>query len=56
VEISAEQAFENLIIPLSEVVGEGDALSTRAMAEEAIRPTPNTAPIAERYPQLHNAL
>jgi uncharacterized repeat protein (TIGR03809 family) len=56
VEISAEQALENSIIPLSEVVGEGDALSTRAMAEEAIRPTPNTAPIAERYPQLHNAL
>jgi uncharacterized repeat protein (TIGR03809 family) len=56
VEISAEQALENSLLLLSEVVGEEHALSTQPIGAAATGLTPDIATIAERYPLLHNAL
>jgi uncharacterized repeat protein (TIGR03809 family) len=57
VEITARQALENsLLLLLSEVVGEQDAVSTQAMGDDAPGLTPDIAAITERYPLLRNVL
>ncbi|MGB9118101.1 TIGR03809 family protein [Bradyrhizobium sp.] len=56
VEISAEQALENSIVPLSDAAAAQDALSTQPVGDDATGLTPDMATIAERYPLLHNAL
>jgi len=56
VEITAEQALENSLLLLSEVLGEEEALSTQVVDDDATELTPDVATIAERYPLLRNAL
>lgn len=56
VEISTEQALENSILLLAEVLGEKDTPSAPAMDDRAPGLTPDLPAITERYPLLHNAL